>query len=382
MSLSRRDLLRAAPLAAVGLPGGFTRFGGIARADGMIVRQQEPQNLETPPAGLEPWLTPTEQFYVRNHFAIPKLDPDGYTLAVTGHVANPLSLSLADLARLPQVTLPLTLECAGNGRVFLVPQVRGAQWGIGGVSTAEWSGVPLGAVLEMAKVKSGAAEVVLVGKDTGTITTDPQSPGPIAFDRSLPLAKAKKDECVLATGMNKQPLPVAHGAPVRAVVGGWYGMASVKWLVEVRVTDKPYAGFWQTMDYSHWDRKANGRPEVVPITEIQPKAIIVRPGLDEVAAAGKEMVVSGKAWAGENRVAKVEFSSDGGASWAAAKLAGEEKNCCWRDWSFAWTPKARGPAKLVARCTDDKGRTQPDKRDPDRRTYMINHLVATDVAVK
>ena len=388
MGLSRRDLLRLAPAAALGLSvRGRTGLAEESarsvdpRFPGMIVRMQEPRNLETPPEGLAAWKTKSEHFYVRSHFAVPKLDAAGYDLKVTGHVAHPLTLSLEELLTLPAVTKPLLLECAGNGRVFLTPPARGLQWGNGAVGNAEWTGVALGAVLERAKVKAGAADVVLVGKDTGTIA-DPATPGTIAFDRGVPLEKAKRDECILATAMNGEPLTPAHGAPVRAVIGGWYGMASVKWLVEIRVTDRPYAGFFQTLDYSYWVRKPNERPELTPVTALQPKAIIVHPGLNDAVPAGKEFLVSGKAWAGEKKVAKVEFSSDDGKTWAAAKIAGEDRDFSWRDWTIAWTPAAAGPARLVARCTDEAGNTQPDKRDPDRRSYMINHLVPIDVMVK
>lgn len=384
--LSRRDVLRAAPFAAFPLLARAQKDDAPASPPGMIVRMHEPQNLETPATLFGSWKTPTKHFFIRNHFAVPKFDPANFTLTVTGHVETPLTLSLKDLQALPSVTKPLTLECAGNGRVFLIPQQRGLQWGIGAVGTAEWGGVPLGAVLERAKVKPGAVEVVLVGADRGAITADPPSPGVIPFDRAIPIAKAKKDECILATTMNGEPLAPSHGAPVRAVIGGWYGMASVKWLTNIVVVEKPYAGFWQTMDYSIWDR-SGGMPSLVPVTAIQPKAMITSYVGNEVvefipgeAEKGGFRVVRGMAWAGENGVAKVEFSADGGATWEAADL-GNEKPFCWRAWSAPWVPKARVPVKLLARCTDDKGNTQPDARDPDRRTYMINHLVPTEVVV-
>jgi DMSO/TMAO reductase YedYZ molybdopterin-dependent catalytic subunit len=387
MELSRRELLRVAPAAAAGLilkgGRGFADEGEQPKTDfsGMIVRMQEPRNLETPPEALIPWKTKNEHFYVRSHFAVPKLDIETYTLKVTGHVENPLSLSFKELLTIPSATKTLLLECAGNGRVFLTPPARGLPWSIGAVGNAEWTGVPLGAVLERAKVKAGAVDVVLAGKDTGTIA-DPATPGAIHFDRSVPLAKARRDECILAVWMNGEPLTAAHGAPVRAVIGGWYGMASVKWLTEIRVTDRPYAGFFQTLDYSYWVRKPNERPELVPVTAVQPKAIIVRPGLNESVAVGKEVIVSGKAWAGERKVAKVEFSADNGKTWVEGKLAGENQSFSWRDWTAVWEPAERGPAKLMAKCTDEAGNAQPEKRDPDRRTYMINHLVATEVIVK
>jgi DMSO/TMAO reductase YedYZ molybdopterin-dependent catalytic subunit len=182
--------------------------------------------------------------------------------------------------------------------------------------------------------------------------------------------------------MNGDDLPSSHGFPLRAVVGGWYGMASVKWLTRIVVTDKPYAGYWQTISYSVWNRKA-GLPELRPVTVIQPKASIARPALGEVVPAGKDYLIRGAAWTGEGKVTKVEVSSDGGRVWAQAHLTGEDKPFCWRTWQLSWlVPEAKGPTKLLARATTDAGATQPEKRDPDRRSYMINHLVPVEVIVR
>ena len=374
---SRRDALRA----AAALP--FLPRAAAAQPDpagGMIVRMHEPQNLEMPFHTLAEWKVPTERFYVRSHFAVPKVDAAAYTLSVEGHVEQPFTVSLAELKKLPATARPLTLECAGNGRVYLVPQARGLQWGNGAVGNADWTGVPLAALLERARPKAGAAEVVLVGADTGTIA-DPASPGAIHFDRSLPLAKATRPEVLVAYQMNGADLTPAHGFPVRAVVGGWYGMASVKWLTRIVVTARPHTGFFQTLDYSYFVRTPAG-PVLVPVGEVQPKAAIARPGLHEVVPVGRPYSVAGAAWAGEHPVAKVEVSGDGGKTWAAAKLDGEPKPFTWVTWKFDWTPAAAGPAALVARCTDAAGATQPEKRDPDRRTYMINHLVPVEVLVR
>src|SRR5262249_8955792 len=162
---------------------------------------------------------------------------------------------------------------------------------------------PLGAVLERAKVKAGAGDVVLIGADKGAIA-DPATPGTINFDRGIPFAKAKKDETLLVWNMNDEPLLASHGAPLRALVGGWYGMASVKWLTRIVVLDKPHSGFFQTFDYSIWERPKEGLPQLVPVTAIQPKAVITKPGPGEVIAKTKQFTVSGYAWAGENAVAK------------------------------------------------------------------------------
>jgi DMSO/TMAO reductase YedYZ molybdopterin-dependent catalytic subunit len=344
---------------------------------------QQPENLEGPFAELvDHPITPVEKFYVRSHFAVPKIDPAKHTITVTGHVASPFEVSMEDLAKLPQVKRQATLECAGNGRVFLTPAVTGLQWGHGGVSTAEWAGVPLGAILERANDKRGAVDVVLTGADKGPLQAPVPSPGAIHFDRGIPIEKVKREECLLATKMNGQPLTPSHGAPVRAIIGGWYGMASVKWVTKIVVTDRPWTGFWQTFDYSLWERR-DGGPAMVPLTAMQPKAIILTPGLNSAVAAGSTITVTGKAWAGERKVAKVEFSADGGTTWHAARLTSEEVSCCWRDWRYDWTvPRAVRSASLVARCTDDAGNAQPATRDADRRSYMINHLIPMDVVVR
>lgn len=380
-SPTRRDALRAAaalPFAA--RAAAQPPAGGDFR--GMIVRMHQPENLEMPASGFAHAVTPTEQFFVRSHFAAPAVDPAAFKLVVEGHVENRLELTLAEVQQLAKAEPTLTVECAGNGRIYLAPQARGLQWANGGVGTAVWTGTPLGAVLERARVKAGAAEVVLFGADRGAVTADPASPGPIHFARSLPLAKARKDETVLAWGMNGELLTRSHGAPLRAVVGGWFGCASVKWLNRIVVTDRPYRGFWQTMDYSLYSRGPAGEPETVALTEMQPKAVVAAPGPQEAVPSGRPVRVSGAAWAGESKVAKVEVSADGGATWQPARLAAEPKPFQWVLWSFDWTPAARGPARLVARCTDAAGATQPPTRDPDRRSYLINHLVPVEVTVR
>jgi DMSO/TMAO reductase YedYZ molybdopterin-dependent catalytic subunit len=348
----------------------------------MIVRMQDPRNLETPITELSRIRTPVERFFVRSHFAVPEVDAKTFKLTVEGHVQNKLELTLDDLRAMKRETKTrfILLECAGNGRVFLAPQVRGLQWGHGAVSQAEWTGVPLGVILERAKMKAGAGDVVLIGADKGAIA-EPQSPGAINFDRGIPLAKAMKDETLLVWDMNEEPLTPAHGAPLRAIVGGWYGMASVKWLTRIVVLDKPHTGFWQTLDYSVWDRPNEGLPQLVPVTAVQPKAVICRPTLHEVLPTNSMCEASGVAWAGENRVTRVEFSSDGGKTWVVENTGSMPFR--WTHWNLKWSTKGlKGPVKLLARCTDNKGNTQPDKRDPDRRTYMINHLVPVEVTVK
>ena len=385
MSLHRRAFLHRSVLALPALAGVGPRLLA-AEPDaaepgfpGLIVRSTEPQNLEYPFAALHDFITPNEHFYVRNHFPLPKIDLKSWRLKVEGAVERGLELSYEEVCKLPSRTVTAVLECAGNGRVFLTPTASGVQWSLGAVSNAEWTGVSLAALLEKAGVKGTAVEVILEGADRGTATN---SPGPIAFARSLPIAEARRPEVLLAHRMNGKELPAAHGHPLRAVVPGWYGMASVKWLTRIIVTEERYRGFFQTLDYAYF-RRRDGLPDLVPITAIEVKASIARPGREEIVPAGKPYRVFGAAWTGEGAVTKVEFSGDGGKTWQAATLLGKPVPFSWRLWEHAWqVPKQAGPLKLMARATDSKGRTQPMQRDPLRRNYMISHVVPIEVVVR
>ncbi len=232
-------------LAKVAVAVGATAVPGQVRAEaqaqptdstsignfpGLLTREHEPKNLEYPFPTLSSTVVPTNQFFVRGHFPIPRLDAVTWSLKVDGAVNKPLSLSYEDLLKLPSKTFTATIECAGNGRGFLVPRANGVLWEFGGVGNAEWTGVPLATVLERAGIKEGAVEVILQGADSGAVNSDPKSPGPVHFERSLPLEKARRPEVLLAYQMNGKPLTPEHGSPVRALVAGWYGMASVKWL--------------------------------------------------------------------------------------------------------------------------------------------------------
>ena len=197
--------------------------------DGRIVRGEDPLNLEMPFSTLDQFITPIKSFYVRTHFPIPAIDKDAWWLNVEGEVEKPFAINYEELLKLESLTIPVTLECAGNNRNFLEPKVKGVQWGLGAVGTAEWTGVPLSILLDRAELKHAACEVVLEGADEGVLE-DPKSPaGELKFARSVPLAKARND-VLLAYKINGIELPPQHGFPLRAVVPGWYAMASIKWL--------------------------------------------------------------------------------------------------------------------------------------------------------
>ena len=387
-SIHRRAFLgavsAAAPLA-FGMPHAFGAQN--AASEGLIERLREPRNLEFPFHTLDRFVVPNDLFFVRCHFAIPSLETRTWRLRVEGAVERELTLTHDELRRMPSRTVTATLECAGNSRALNDPPLRGVGWREGAVGNAEWTGVPLAAVLERAGVRSGAVEVVLEGADRGEVSSDPRPDGPMPFARSLPLAKARQDEVLLAYQMNGVDLPAAHGFPLRAVVSGWYGMASVKWLSRILVTTVPFQGFWQTTDYSYFERMS-GLPIQRPITEMQIKSLIAQPRSGEAVRPGAEVRVHGAAWSGESEVARVEFSADGGQTWSPARLLPPPQPAApprfaWRLWEYAWrAPAVAGRSILMSRATDARGRAQSAVRDQDRRTYMINHLLPVEVQVR
>ena len=348
---------------------------------GKIVRGENPLNLEMPFETLEGFLTPTESFYVRTHFPIPSINRDAWWLRIEGEVENSFAINYEELLELESVTIPATLECAGNNRSFLEPKVKGVQWGLGAVGTAEWTGVPLSILLDRAHAKTNGRQVVLEGADGGMLEDPKSPPGELKFARSIPVEKARAD-VLLAYKMNGRELPPQHGFPVRAIVPGWYAMASVKWLQRIIVTEQPFTGYYQTIDYAYWERQ-KAIAELTPLTEMQVKAQIAKPAEGDVVPANSRVRVHGAAWTCDAEITKVELSTDGGATWTEANLLGESKPNAWRLWEFNWqTPTAPGRQTLIARATDSLGRTQPVQRDRDRGTYMINHLLPVTVQVR
>ncbi|MCA1595235.1 MAG: sulfite oxidase [Chloroflexi bacterium] len=354
---------------------------GQERNSDLITRTENPDNLESPFDAVDRFLTPNSRFFVRSHYLTPQIEVADWRLLVEGSVDRPLALGYDEIVSMAPTTLPATLECAGNSRGLLKPPVKGLQWQTGAVSTAEWTGPRLADVLARAGVSASAREVILEGADRGPVDKDPSPAGETAFARSIPLELAMSPQVVLAHRMNGEPLPGEHGFPLRAVVAGWYAVASIKWLRRIVVCDRPFAGYYQTADYSYWDR-TNGLPSLRPITSLEVKSQIARPFAGECVQAGSHYRVHGAAWTGEGDVAAVEVSVNGGSTWSEARLMGDAVPWSWRLWEFDWqVPSSPGPVSLCVRATDSLGRTQPATRDPDRGTYLINHVVSVEVNV-
>ncbi len=336
---------------------------------GLVVHRAHPLNCEASiPALIGGVVMPNAHFYVRNHFQIPLLDPPTWRLKVGGLVERPLSLSLRDLHNMRSRTLVVTLECAGNGRSTLNPAVDGERWRLGAVSTAEWTGVPLVEVLDRSGVKSGAGEVVFRGADAGLVDRGTET---ISFERSLKLDDARHSEALLAYAMNGEPLPIQHGRPLRVIVPGWYGVASVKWLTELEVIEGPFSGYFQTDKYFYeWGREGQAVRE--PVTLQRVRALITEPGPDEEVEHG-DLAIRGVAWSGVAPIARVEVSV-GGGPWQETRLVGERNRHSWQWWELITRVDRPGRATLRARATDLAGRTQPEQPEWNRLGYGANAI--------
>lgn len=367
LSLSARAAA-AAPLLSLGTPRMLAAATGVP--DGIIVRNDWPEHWETSLAALDGrFHTPARLMFVRSHFPAPDVDADRWRLEVTGLVDRPLQLSLAELRRLPVTTEDVTLECAGNGRgLFALANTSGTQWGRGAVGNARWSGVRAAALLERAGVKPEARHVWFECADRAPLGDVPP------FLRSIPLEKARQDT-LLAWGMNGAPLAKLHGAPLRAVVPGWFGMASAKWVVRMRLEAEPSPNHFMARGYRYvYPGDATTPPP--PVEGMVVKSLITSPR-EGASVRADDVVVRGVAWTGAGTVTKVEVSLPRG-NWIEAKLLDPPVAGTWRRWSVRITVPA-GAMTLRARATDSNGQVQPDAARANGAGYANNSIHEVNV---
>ncbi len=369
--LARRSFLGASAsllLSGQSVPSSAQAVNAEAKSSTMIVHSRKPEDYEMALDGFLQPITPIDQFYVRSHHYTPVVDLETFTLRVSGEVSAPFSISLRDLKKLPRVELVGVMECAGNGRAFYVPRVAGLQWGYGSVGNARWAGVRLADVLKKANIKGTAKNIVFDGADQ-VIGTMPK------FQRSIPVKKALDPDTMLAFEMNGQPLPIAHGAPLRVVVPGWSGDCWTKWLTGIQVIDHEFEGFFMKTGYRH---PGKGVPPgstvdpalMKPVESVRVKSVIATPRDNVIMPQGPTRI-AGAAWSGEVPLGKVEVSTDGGRSWAAARLTSSNGRWGWQTWDHAWiaTP---GSYKIMARATDANGYTQPTEQEWNPSGYLWN----------
>ncbi|WP_116453099.1 sulfite oxidase [Blastococcus litoris] len=316
-------------------------------------------------------VTPPGLHYVLTHFDIPAVDPGSWRLEIGGAVDRPVTLDLADLTARPAVTARVLLECAGNGRARLEPRPVSQPWLLEAVGTAEWTGTPLAPLLEEAGLSPGAVDVVFTGADHGVERGVEQD-----YARGLPVAEALRPEALLVWAMNGQPLPPQHGAPVRLVIPGWYGMAHVKWLTRIDVLTEPFTGYQNATAYR---LKVDAEDAGEPVTRIRPRALVAPPGWPDFMTRERfvragVVPLSGRAWSGRAPVTRVEVSTDAGSSWHEAALAAADPAhpFAWRAWTYDWSASP-GPAELLVRATDEQG-AQPVEPEWNRQG-MANNLV-------
>ena len=346
----------------------------------LVPVSEDPLCRESPLMAYDSWITPTALFYIRSHFSsIPKLDASTWSLTVDGEVEQPLRLSYKEITKLPTKSLASTLECAGNSRSAMTPPAEGIPFGHGAVSTAEWTGVSLAAILERAGIRDTAREVVLEGADYGEEEED-DVPIELGYVRGLPLEKALDPDTLLAHRMNGEVLSTEHGGPLRAIVPGWYAMASVKWLVRIRVLDHPFDGFFQKLRYILTE-EGGDITSSPPLTALRVKSLIVQPGAGGIIPLG-EYRVRGFGWSGHGDVVSVEVSTDWGKTWQAANLSAPHGRYAWRQWEFVWQPRTPGRTILMARATDSEGNTQPLSINWNYRGYANNAVFPVPVEVR
>jgi len=318
---------------------------------------------------------PNARFYIRSHFHIPSLNADSYRLAIGGLVEHPLLLSLSDLRAMRSRSLVVTLECAGNGRTLFDPPIEGEKWDLGAVSTAEWTGVPLAELLELAGVGRQAREVLFHGADGGTVEGRSES---IWFERSLPIGDPNLNEAVLAYAMNGEPLSTPHGYPLRLIVPNWYAVASVKWLTNIDLIEQPFDGFFQADRYWYqWERAGGVVSERVAVQRV--RALITEPNAGQVVGRGT-LAIRGVAWSGAAPIERVEVSL-GTGDWSVARLLGDHQPGCWRWWELIAEINQPGSCVVCARATDRNGHTQPDHAEWNSLGYGNNSIQQVPISV-
>lgn len=323
-------------------------------------------------------LTPAGLHYILVHYDIPAADAATWALTVGGCVEQPLTFGLTELRAMGRRTARVTLECAGNGRASLQPRPISQPWLVEAVGTAEWTGVPLADLLLAAGVRPDGVDVVFTGADHGIERGVEQD-----YQRGLTVAEAMDAGAVVAWEMNGQPLPPQHGYPLRLVVPGWYGMASVKWLRSIDVIDHEFTGYQNAVAYR---LRQDADEPGTPVTRIEPRALLIPPGHPDFLSRTRfvgagEVTLRGRAWSGWAPISRVEVSVDAGVSWQDAKLGPAGDDLAWRGFHHVWRA-APGEHVITSRAYDESGRVQPVEALWNRGGFANNSAQRLTVLVK
>jgi DMSO/TMAO reductase YedYZ molybdopterin-dependent catalytic subunit len=390
---TRRKFLRDAALAtvAVALPAraadsvtlpfenGERALVAYPQKRPLIVVTQRPPQLETPFSVFgQNVITPNDAFFVRYHIpGLPlTIDPEKYRLEVKGEVQRPLSLSLAELKQLPEVSVTAVNQCSGNSRAFSTPRVGGGQWANGAMGNAAWKGARLKDVLEKAGVKAGAKQVTFDGLDI------PAAPGVPDYIKALEIDHALDGESIVAYEMNGEALPVLNGFPVRLVVPGYYGTYWVKHLSEINVFARIFDGFWMNPAYripdtpDHSIEPGTTPAKTIPIAKLNVRSFLAS-HQDGANASRKGVTLKGIAFDGGSGIREVALSDDAGATWKPAQLGRDFGRYSFREWTLDYQPAGAGRKTILCRATANSGETQPSKAGWNPSGYLRNVIEQT-----
>jgi DMSO/TMAO reductase YedYZ molybdopterin-dependent catalytic subunit len=331
----------------------------------LIKKTFRPPNFETPVEYFRTAVTPNKAFFVRYHLAgIPQVEAKEWSLSVGGESAErELKLGLAQLkSEFKPAQVTAVCQCSGNRRGLFEPHVTGVEWGVGAMGNALWRGVRLKDVLAKAGVKAGALEVVFDGADHPALEKTPD------FVKSLPLEVALDDNTLIAFEMNGAPLPHWNGFPARLIVPGWTGTYWVKHLASVKVVSQPEKNFWMSAAY----RLPKGRFKTPsfqsqvaaanePITTMVVNSLITSLRSGQQIARGKPLEVKGVAWDGGAGIARVEVTTDSGATWQPAQLGRDLGRFSFREFSLSVPTGSPGSTVVMARATSTSGETQVEQ---------------------
>lgn len=298
------------------------------------------------------YIVPNELFFVRNNSGVvPRIDPAKWRLEVQGSgVTKPMSFGYDEILAMPSISVIRAIECAGNGRNFFEfshgKKIEGTPWFLGGIGVAEWTGVPLREVLMRAGVKKTARDVMPVGMDQK------------AVKRPMSIEKAMAEDTLLVYAMNGDLLQPDHGFPMRVLVPGWVGIANIKWVGSIEVSEQPLYSEYNTKKYILiGEGYTPALPALGPIMTTQKVKSAFELSLNGEIKSGKHLL-RGRSWSGEGKIAKVDVSLDGGKTWQKAALREPNIDLAWVRWDLEWNAQP-GEYKLQARATDSKGNTQP-----------------------
>jgi sulfane dehydrogenase subunit SoxC len=320
------------------------------------------------------YVVPNELFFVRNHSRTARLDVASWRLRVEGSgVSNPRDFTYDEIVAMPPVSVTRFVECAGNGRSFFETaygkQAQGGQWKLGAIGVAEWTGVPLREVLDRVGLRETARDVMPEGLDE------------LKVRRPIPIAKALADDTLLVYAMNGQTLLPDHGFPLRVLVPGWIGVANIKWLGRIEVSDQPLSSIWNTESYVLIgpDYKPNPPAKGPEITVQNVKSAFELPW-NATLPAGRRLV-RGRSWSGSGRITRVEISLDRSVTWREARLREPNVPQAWVRWDLDWDAQPGGYS-LRARAIDERGNRQLASVPWNDQGYLYGAIVGHPVTVR